>query len=60
MATERNDITFGGRYLVQDQNHMSEIRPQTDKASKPLTGTASEWVKPTKDQHAAKAHASTK
>lgn len=26
MTTQRNDKNFGGRYLIQDQDNMSEIR----------------------------------
>ena len=58
MATERNENTFGGRYLIQDQNHLSGVK-QTTKTDgdRPITGTRSEWVKPGKVQQAEKAHA---
>ena len=56
MTTERNDQNFGGRYLIQDQDHMSEIRPAPVRAEqretrethlKP-TNAKRHWVKTTR------------
>jgi len=34
MATERNTLKLAGRYLIQDQDHMSEIRPVSEEIFK--------------------------
>ncbi len=34
MAEDRNESRFGGQYMVQDRDHMSEIRQTTDKANR--------------------------
>lgn len=35
MAEVRNDVSrFGGEYMIQDRDHMSEITPATDKATR--------------------------
>jgi hypothetical protein len=34
MAEVRNDSRFGGQYMVQDRDHMSEINQAPDKAKR--------------------------
>jgi len=60
MTRETSIGGFGGRYLVQDQDHMPEVPVTGKKADtkasaktgeRPLTGTPSGgWVKPEKGQ----------
>jgi len=58
MATERNDNNFGGRYLIQDHDHMSEIRPVTDITNRrPSNGSVSNGGQSARQQPAKRQHA---
>ena len=46
MATQRNENAIGGRYLIQNQDHMVESQPVAQQAERPL-GAGNEnspWV----------------
>ena len=40
MTTKQNANQFGGRYLIQDQDHMSEIRPASEQDTPSVTRQA--------------------
>jgi len=32
MAVDKNDSRFGGQYMIQDRDHMSDVSPTTENA----------------------------